>query len=88
MVRGSQELIFLSFPPSLSFSLFFFFIRPLSCVSGFGFRQKQWSSVGDASDMLASGSTSEKSGTQSLCSFYTKWENVEYKIPHFNIKGG
>lgn len=74
LVGRSQKLIFLSFPPSLSF--LFFFHSPLLCVSGFGFRQKQCSTVGDALDMVASGSTWEELGPRSLHSFYSEWEDV------------
>lgn len=66
MVGRSQELIFLS---SL---LPRFFIHPLLCVSGFGFRQKQCGTVGDVLDMVASGSAWQESGPRSLHSFYTK----------------
>lgn len=75
MVGGSQELILLS---SLSLPHFFpsFFIHPLLCVSGLGFRLKQCSSVGDVLDMLASGSPWKESYPRSLFSFYTKWEDA------------
>lgn len=66
MVRGSQELIFLS---SLSLPLFFFFIHPLLCVSGLGFRQKLCSSVGDVLDMLASGSNMRRVGPTAFVQF-------------------